>query len=142
MQNVTRPDWDSYFLGIANAVSQRGDCTRSQVGAVLVGPDRRIISTGYNGTMPNVSGCLDGGCPRGRFSYESLPSNDDYSNCIAVHAERNAVIYSDTSKRFGSTLYVTRRPCVGCKELLLAEGISRVVWLSSDNVLCTELLFE
>lgn len=142
MSNDSRPDWDNYFLGIANAVSKRGDCTRSQVGAVLVGPDHRIISTGYNGTMPNVSGCLDGGCPRGRFSYESLPSNDDYSNCIAIHAERNAIIYSDPSKRSGTTLYVTRRPCVLCKELLLAEGVTRVVWLSQDNIKCTELLFE
>lgn len=33
---VTRPCWDDYFLVIAQAVSRRGDCTRRQVGAVLV----------------------------------------------------------------------------------------------------------
>lgn len=46
---TTRPDWDDYFLGVADAVAVRADCRRRQVGAVIVSEDRRIISTGYNG---------------------------------------------------------------------------------------------
>ena len=137
-----RPGWDEYFIEISRAVAIRADCTRSKVGAVLVDSNHRVISTGYNGAPPGAPGCLSGACPRGKLSYEELPPESNYENCIANHAERNAIIYALPEERSGSTLYVTRRPCIMCKELLLAEGIVRVVWLSSDNVLCTEPLFE
>lgn len=61
-----RPGWDDYFLGIAEAVAARADCTRRQVGAVIV-HDHRIVATGYNGAAPGQPGCLSAGaCPRGR----------------------------------------------------------------------------
>lgn len=61
-----RPDWDTYFLGIAEAVAQRADCTRRLVGAVIVDSDHRIVSTGYNGAPVHAPGCLSSGaCPRG-----------------------------------------------------------------------------
>lgn len=140
--NYKRLEWDDYFLELAKTVSLRGDCTRSRVGAVLVDPYHRVVSTGYNGVPPGAPGCLSGACPRGWFSYGELPSTDSYENCIALHAERNTVAYADPERRFGTTIYVTRRPCTMCKELLLAEGVSRVVWLSADNIKCTETLFE
>lgn len=137
-----RLGWDEYFLQVASAVSLRADCTRSKVGAVLVDGNHRVVGTGYNGAPPGAPGCLSGACPRGKLSYEEFPTESDYGNCIAHHAEFNAVIYALPEERSGTTIYVTRRPCTLCKELLLAEGIVRVVWLSSDNVLCTEPLFE
>lgn len=137
-----RPSWDDYFLEISSSVASRADCTRSKVGAVLVSSDHRIIATGYNGAPSGVVGCLSGGCPRGKLSYEELPPESDYGNCIAHHAEFNAVIYANPEERSGTTIYVTRKPCTSCKQLLLAERVSRVVWLSSDNIKCTETLFE
>lgn len=50
---TTRPDWDSYFPAIARAVAGRADCSRRQVGAMVV-RDRRIVSTGYNGSPPGA----------------------------------------------------------------------------------------
>jgi dCMP deaminase len=61
-----RPTWDEYGLIIARAVSCRGDCTRRQVGAVLLDADNRIIGAGYNGAAPGGMSCLGGDCPRGR----------------------------------------------------------------------------
>lgn len=139
---MERLGWDEYFLEICKAILLRGDCTRSKVGAVLVGSDHRIISSGYNGVASGVAGCLSGACPRGRLSYQERPSTDDYGDCISTHAEFNAILYSDPEKRSGTTLYVSRRPCVNCKELMLAEGVVRVVWYSQDNEICSELLFE
>ena len=42
-----RPDWDSYFMKIAAAVSERSTCDRALVGCVLV-LDKRILTTGFN----------------------------------------------------------------------------------------------
>ncbi len=53
--HLTRPTWDEYFLGIAAAVSQRADCRRRRVGAVLVA-QHRIVATGYNGSS---HGCVN-----------------------------------------------------------------------------------
>ena len=51
-QNLTgtpRPSWDEYFMRIAQVASMRSNCIKRKVGAVVV-KDRRIVSTGYNGT--------------------------------------------------------------------------------------------
>lgn len=65
---AARPGWDAYFLGICDAVAARADCTRRQVGAVVVDrTTKHIIAAGYNGAPPGQPGCLsDGACPRGR----------------------------------------------------------------------------
>ncbi len=48
MKKTERPNWDEYFLDIAEVVSRRASCFRNHVGAVIV-QDKDIISTGYNG---------------------------------------------------------------------------------------------
>ena len=55
-----RPDWDHYFMEIAQVVARRSNCLRRQVAAVIV-KDGRIISTGYNGTPRGIRNCCDGG---------------------------------------------------------------------------------
>ena len=52
-----RPSWDEYFMGIAQVVAKRSNCSRRQVAAVLV-RDCRIISTGYNGTPRGIRNCF------------------------------------------------------------------------------------
>ncbi|WP_447052643.1 deoxycytidylate deaminase [Streptomyces rosealbus] len=120
-----RPGWDEYFLGIAAAVSVRGDCHRSRVGAVLVGPDRRIRATGYNGTSPGGLSCLAGDCDR---CNSDQPSGTGYENCIETHAEQNCVEFADKPDRVGATLYITRAPCHMCEALIKRERIGRVVY--------------
>lgn len=136
--NKERIGWDEYFLEIAKAVSLRADCTRRRVGAVLVSRNHRIVGTGYNGAPSGVVGCLKGGCPRGRLTVEECPPFSDYGNCVANHAERNAILFAEPEEREGSTLYITCRPCTGCHQLILAEGIVRVVWLTEDNQIAEE----
>lgn len=131
----TRPDWDVYFLELADRVSARADCRRSRVGAVVVGPDHRVVSTGYNGSPPGAASCLAGECPRGLLTQAQCPSGSDYGNCIALHAERNAVLFAQPSRLIGSTLYVTREPCPDCAELINSVGIVRVVHPQGSMVL-------
>jgi dCMP deaminase len=118
-----RPGWDEYFLGIAEAVSRRSDCERDKVGAVVVGEDHRIRATGYNGSPAGMEGCSV--CPR-RTS--DVAPGSCYSNCVAIHAELNALLYCDRSDLPGSTLYITRRACYGCMKAIYAAGVSKVVW--------------
>lgn len=134
----TRPDWDKYFLGIAIAVSARADCTRRQVGAVIVDINRRIVGTGYNGGAPRGPSCLKGECPRGKMSLEEVAPGSSYDtgagSCIALHAEQNALNFSDYSERLGGTIYITCEPCEGCGRQLAGSGLSRAVWLHEHGI--------
>jgi dCMP deaminase len=121
-----RPDWDTYFLGICHAVAERADCTRRKIGAVII-KDHRIVSTGYNGAPAGHFGCLEGACPRGRLTPEEQPHGGTYQDCIAVHAEANAIIYGDYERMLHGTIYITDHPCGECLKLIMGAGILRVV---------------
>jgi dCMP deaminase len=113
-----RPDWDSYFLKIAYAVSERSTCERAYVGCVLV-RDKRILTTGFNGSPAGQAHCdeaghlmVDGHCVR------------------TIHAETNAIIQAalhGVSTR-GATCYVTHLPCINCTKALINAGITRIVY--------------
>src|SRR5699024_9404090 len=124
-----RPGWSEYFFGIARAVSRRADCSRRQVGAVIVSTDHRIQATGYNGAPSGRLGCLEGGCPR---ATSGVDPGSDYSSgpgrCIAIHAEANALLYSSRDERLGSIMYVTEEPCTECRKLLGGSGLNKVIW--------------
>lgn len=125
---MIRADWDDYFFGIARAVARRADCTRRQVGCVLVDRNRRVIGTGYNGAPAGKPGCQSAGaCPRGQLSYERVPRDSNYDNCISVHAEANALLYARTDCR-RATAYITDPPCYSCSKLLAGAGVERIVW--------------
>jgi dCMP deaminase len=56
-----RPNWDQYFMQLASLAAQRSNCMKRRVGCVLV-RERRVISTGYNGTPRHLQNCNEGGC--------------------------------------------------------------------------------
>jgi dCMP deaminase len=87
VKELVRPDFDSWALGIAEAVSLRGDCTRRRVGAVLLDQDHRLIGAGYNGTQPGGPSCLAGDCPRGRHYRQEEPSG----RTCRMHGEEHVV---------------------------------------------------
>ena len=127
---MTRPSRDEYGLQLARTVALRADCTRRQVGAVIISPDGSVVSTGYNGRASGLPGCLtDGACPRGQMTYAEQPAGVGYAetSCDAAHAEVNAVIRAGRDRAVGATIYVTDEPCHGCSVLIAAAGISRVV---------------
>lgn len=124
-----RPGWSDYWLGVAEAISKRGDCSRRQVGAVVVNENQRLNSAGYNGSYPGGPSCLAGECPRAQSGVEPLSSYDTGPGaCISSHAEANALLYAGRNGTKGSTLYITCKPCEGCLKLIKAAGIKKVVW--------------
>lgn len=116
-------DWDRYFLNIARETARRSNCIRRQHGAVIVNR-RRIRSTGYNGPPSGHAHCDEGACPRAQSEAASGWGHD---NCIAIHAEANAILYSSPGERDGSTIYITGVPCFGCAKLIANSGIVEVV---------------
>ncbi len=134
----TIPDWDEYFLGIAQAVAARGKCRRRQVGSLIVGNDRRIISTGYNGAPSGMADCIDGACPRGMLNYADIEPGMPYDDptgpgfCTASHAEANALAFTQ-GRPVDATCYVTSAPCPGCTKALAGAGVSRVAWPGGEG---------
>ncbi len=109
---------------IADVVALRGDCRRKQHGAVIA-KEHRIVSVGYNGSPAGSTlSCLAGDCPRAALD-EDL--GDDFSNCIALHAEQNAIAYVNRADSIGASIYVTGMPCDMCAKLIRAAGITRVL---------------
>jgi dCMP deaminase len=121
-----RPDWDTYFMSIAQVVATRANCLRRKVAAVVVA-ENRIISTGYNGTPRGVTNCFAGGCAR---CAGTAPSGSGLEECICVHAEQNAICQAAYYgiRLEGATIYVTISPCLTCAKLIINAGIREVVY--------------
>ncbi len=121
-----RPDWDNYFMEIAKMVALRSNCIKRKVAAVLV-KDRRIISTGYNGTPRGVKNCNEGGCPR---CNDMTSSGKSLEECLCSHAEENAITqaaYHGVNIK-DATLYTTFSPCLICTKMTINSGIREVVY--------------
>jgi dCMP deaminase len=113
-----RPSWDDYFMGIAWQVARRSTCDRARVGAIIV-KDRRILTTGYNGSPAGLPHCDQIG---------HLMVN---GHCVrTLHAEQNAIIQAALHGVgvAGSILYVTHQPCLTCAKMIINAGIRRVVF--------------
>lgn len=125
---IRRPDWDDYYLGIATAVSARGDCIRRQHGAVIV-KNHKIVATGYNGSPAgsDKSCGATGECPR-NLDPNAKHSQGEYDLCWATHAEANALLRASWEEMQGATIYITGEPCPGCRKLIASSGIDRVVF--------------
>ena len=62
---MERPSNDEYFMEMAELVSSRSTCLRRKVGAVIV-KEKRVLSTGYNGSPKGTKHCEELGCIRVR----------------------------------------------------------------------------
>ncbi len=123
---LSRPSWDDYFMGIAKVVASRSNCVKRKVAAVIV-KDKRIISTGYNGTPRGTRNCSEGGCPRCNSFTES---GKNLEECLCSHGEENAIVqasYHGISIK-ESTIYTTFSPCLLCTKMIINAGIKEVVY--------------
>jgi non-canonical purine NTP pyrophosphatase (RdgB/HAM1 family) len=121
----TLPGADDYYLGIAGAVSRRGDCIHSQVGAVIVSAADAIIAADANRTPGGRKSCLDGDCPR--CLDLDIPAGNGYTGCIETHAEGNVIANAGTGCQNG-TIYLTRTPCAACLALIRQSGLRHAIW--------------
>ena len=115
-----RLGWHSYFMRIAHEVATRSTCDRKAVGCVLV-RDRRIISSGYNGSVPGADHCDEVG--------HDLVASGTGQNCVrTVHSEINAVAQAARHgvALDGASAYVNTFPCWPCFKVLVSAGITHI----------------
>lgn len=139
---MNRISWDECWMAVARTVALRSAC-ESQVGAVIVSSRRRVIATGYNGPPAGyqVGGrdfaCAD--CPHRQAVErgEIAPGDMRHHLCPSLHAEANALLYCQRLDREGSTIYITRAPCLECAKLIAQSGAERCVWVPWPSDLAT-----
>jgi len=126
MASFVRPSWDEYFLELSKTVGKRGTCDRGRSGAVLV-KNKRVISTGYVGSPPNLAHCDE----VGHWFKKTIHKDGDITqHCIrTVHAEANAIAQAakhgiPTNE---TSLYCKMEPCIDCTKLLISAGIKNIV---------------
>jgi dCMP deaminase len=126
MRQERRPDWDQYFMDIARVVASRSNCMKRKVAAIIV-RDKRVISTGYNGTPRGTRNCNEGGCPRCNNMAASGTSLDE---CLCSHGEENAIVqasYHGVSLK-DALIYTTFAPCLMCAKMIINSGIREVIY--------------
>ncbi len=134
MDDIKKPiDWDDYFLEIARTVAKRSNCLRAHVGAVIVGQDKKIKATGYNGVPTKVVSCMElGQCYRIK---NNIQSGTRYETCRSIHAEQNAIIQAGQDRCMGSSLYVWGHNmiCILCKRFIVQSGIETIYLKKDEN---------
>ena len=112
---MTSDKWDRRFLELARTVASWSKDPSTQVGAVLVSPDRALVILGYNGF------------PRGVEDDPACLFDRDTKLAMTIHAEENAILVAQRNLQ-GFTLYVWPiPPCSTCAAKIVQVGISRVV---------------
>lgn len=112
------PKWDKRFLSMAGLVASWSKDPSTQCGAVIVRPDKTIVSTGYNGF------------PKGCDDSEDIYAERELKYARVVHAELNAILHAREPLN-GYTMY-THPPgfgpsCDRCSAHIIQSGITRVV---------------
>lgn len=119
--------WDSHFLELALTHARMSKDPSTKVGAIITGPDREIVSAGFNGF------------PRGIADTPARLNDRDTKMRLVVHGEMNAVLAAARAgtRLKGCTLYVAATdqsgmiwggpPCVRCTVEVIQAGIAEIV---------------
>lgn len=109
--------WDDRFMSMAYLVAEGSKDERTHIGAIIVGPDKEIRSTGYNGFVRNSNDNIK----------ERQEKPEKYY--WIEHAERNA-IYNATligASLKGCKMYTNGIPCMDCARGIVQSGITEVI---------------
>ena len=112
--------WDQRFLDLAKHLSGWSKDPSTKVGCVVVGEDREIRSTGFNGF------------PRGISDDNERLTNREKKYPLICHAIMHAARIGVSLK--GSSAFVTWPPCSRCARSLIQAGIKEVVYPTPVNI--------
>ena len=125
-------------MDVARTMALRSRCSRDQVGAVVVSVNNRIVDTGYNGPPRRHHPSRDGSscvmwCHRAMAVSALISRDPSYDDCPSLHAEANALMFSDRRLRESGTIYITSGTCGGCAKLVANSGLVRAVYADAGN---------
>jgi len=106
--------WIGRFATMAAHVAEWSKDPSSQVGAVIVRPDKTIASVGFNGL------------PRGVNDDPTRLGDRDTKLLYTVHAELNAILAAKEPLTGYSIFVWPFQPCSGCAAAIIQAGILTV----------------
>ena len=111
------PSWDDLFMTMAYLVASKSKDRRAHIGAVIVGPDKEVRSTGYNGFVRGLN--------------DDVPERHEKPEKFfwTEHGEKNAIYNANL---IGVSLkdcimYTNGMPCMGCARGIIQSGIREVI---------------
>ena len=130
--------WDEYFMGLAHLSAMRSKDPSTQVGAVIVDQEHKVVGIGYNG--------LPIGCSDDEFPWDREGGMLETKYAFVVHAELNAILNS-TRNLHGCTLYVSLFPCNECAKAIIQSGIRKIVYeddkyATADDVIASKKMLN
>lgn len=122
MTTINRPTgWDKKFLDEARLNASWSKDPSTGVGAVIVRPNNRIASQGFNGFPSKI---------------EDNPEwlNDrDIKYKVTIHAELNAILSANENLDGYSIFVYPFAPCSECALSIIQKGITRVVTIKTPD---------
>jgi dCMP deaminase len=121
--NSVESAWDRRFLELASLIGSWSKDRSAKTGCVIVGADRIIRSTGFNGFV------------RGVDDYNEMRHKRPEKYRWTEHAERNAIYNAARVgvSLAGTTCYVNWFPCIDCARAIVQAGVIRLVGLKPDQ---------
>lgn len=111
-------NWKEYFRGIAQQVKLKSKDRYTQIGAVVVGNDNQIVSTGYNSFPRGINDMLDERQERPEKYYWFSHAE---TNAI-VNAALNGVSTKNTKMYMSCGI-----PCADCARNIINSGIVEII---------------
>lgn len=114
---MSKINWTQYFMSMSYFVAMKSKDPSTKIGAVVVGPDNEVRSTGYNGLPRGVN--------------DNVPERDTRPTKYFYyeHAERNAILNAARMgiSTDGCVMYTPGLPCADCCRAIIQSGITKVV---------------
>ena len=125
-------------MGLAHLSAMRSKDPSTQVGAVIVDQEHKVVGIGYNG--------LPIGCSDDEFPWDREGGMLETKYAFVVHAELNAILNS-TRDLHGCTLYVSLVPCNQCAKAIIQSAIRKIVYedakyAAADNVIASKKMLN
>jgi len=142
---MERKDKQDWLMACAFLTSEMSTCAKIKVGAVIA-RGARIISTGYNGSVPGREHCVNYfGNHIEHQTTKFLEIHHKWALKNEIHAEINAILFAakEGIKIDGASIYVTYMPCITCSKFIVQAGIKKVFYsIAYDRDVDLSILVE